>query len=83
MPKLKNEMETLGRDQPLTFKGYYDASNNLIYGCWSFPGSATSEAKWMIAKYTWDANGNCTDIQWADGGAFTQIPDNRTSLSYS
>jgi hypothetical protein len=83
MPKLKNEQEVLSRNQPLTFKGYYDASNNLIYGCWSFPGLTTAQAGWMIGKYTWDASNNCTDIQWADGGAFTQIPDNRVGLTYS
>jgi hypothetical protein len=83
MPKLRNEIETLSRNQPMTFNGYYDGSNNLIYGCWAFPGATTAEAKWMVAKYTWDVNANCTDIQWAGGGEFNQIPDNRVSLSYS
>ena len=83
MPKLRNEQEVASRPQTFTFKGYYDASNNLIYGCWSPTGNTTSEATWMIGKYTWDASNNCTDIQWADGGNFSQIPDNRLSLSYA
>ena len=62
----------------------YDASNNPIYVGEALEGTAKSAASWRIKKLTWDANGNCTDLQWADGNDnFDNIWDNRTTYSYS
>lgn len=44
------------------------------------PGSLTSEAVWQIARL--DENTNL-DLLYADGGAFTQIYDNREALTYA
>lgn len=44
------------------------------------PGSATSDAAWQIARL--DENTNL-DLLYADGGAFTQIYDNREALTYA
>lgn len=43
------------------------------------PGKATSEPVWRIMRIT-NATG---DIQHADVGRFSQVWDNRASLSYS
>lgn len=51
---------------------------------WADPGVATSEAKWQIRKFTYDANGFVTAIQYAGGAPrFDQIYDNLASLSYA
>lgn len=42
-------------------------------------GSATSLNVWSITRIT----NSDTTILYADGGDFTQVWDNRTSLSYS
>jgi len=47
------------------------------------PGSATSAAVWQISKLTY-SNDDVTDVKWAGGSLnFTNIFDNRASLSYS
>lgn len=43
------------------------------------PGTATSDAAWQIASL--DENTNL-DLLYADGGAFTQVYDDRESLTY-
>lgn len=60
----------------------YDVSNNPIYVGKAEVGSLKSQPKWQIKKLTYDVSNNPTDIQWASQGAFNQIWDNRTSLSY-
>jgi hypothetical protein len=44
------------------------------------PGTATSDAAWQIASL--DENTNL-DLLYADGGAFTQVYDNREALTYA
>ena len=46
----------------------------------ALPGTATSEASWQIASL--DENTNL-DLLYADGGAFTQVYDNREGLTYA
>ena len=68
----------------LTTKIDYVGGANPIYIGFALPGTSTSSAKWRIMKLTYDVNGNVTDVQWAGGStSFTQIYDNRASLSYS
>jgi len=56
----------------------------LIYRGLAEPGTATSAAAWRICKYIYDANGNVTQIDWADGvNTFTKIWDSRDGYSYS
>jgi hypothetical protein len=45
----------------------------------ALPGTLTSDAAWQIASL--DENTNL-DMLYADGGAFTQVYDNRESLTY-
>jgi len=44
-------------------------------------GSSAASAVWQIKKL--DTNTLALDKTWADSGAFTQVWDNRASLSYS
>jgi len=50
-----------------------------IYSGQADPGTATSAASWSISRET-IADGS---INYASGGAFTQIWDNRAALSYA
>lgn len=55
---------------------------NLRYEGFAEPGTSTSEAGWLIRRYTW--NDGVPDIDYANGEAkFNQIWDNRAGLSYS
>jgi len=51
----------------LTVKIQYDANDNPVYIGRADPGAAVTDAKWQIVRLTWDASGNCTDIQYANG----------------
>lgn len=44
------------------------------------PGTATSDAAWQIASLDESTN---LDLLYADGGAFTQVYDDRESLTYA
>ena len=56
----------------------------LLYQGEAEPGAGTNEAKWRIRKYTYNAQGNPVQIDWADGThAFTKIWDSRDGYSYS
>lgn len=68
----------------LRYEIEYDASNNPLYIGIAAPGKLTSDASWMIKKLTWDGSNNLTSLKFAGGTSeFTQIWDNRASLSYS
>lgn len=59
-----------------------EASTSVTYVGETKPGIATSEPYWRIIKIT--ESGNLTTVQFADGeDSFTQIWDDRASLSYS
>ena len=67
----------------LTQYNDYDGSNQLIYQGWAKPGTATSDASWVIARYTWSSGLN-TKREWASGNHnFNKVWDDRASLSYS
>lgn len=62
----------------------YDSDNNLIYIGKATMGSSKADAVWSIRKLTYDASNNLIDMQYANGdGAFNNIWDSRTSISYS
>lgn len=62
----------------------YDADGNPIYIGEANPGTGKGSAGWRIRKIIYDADGNITDIQYADGDAnFDNIWNNRASYSYS
>ena len=57
-----------------------DASTQ--YNGFANPGTATSDASWLITKQT--ISGNVITIAFADGNRdFDNVWDDRTSLSYS
>lgn len=58
-----------------------DAGSGITYVGESVPGTATSAAAWRIRRIT--ETGSDVTIQWAALAAFTQIWDNRASLTYS
>lgn len=61
----------------------FDSASNLIYLGLATPGSAVSESKWQIKKYTW-SSGNLVSVTLANGvDAYNQVWDDRAVLSYS
>lgn len=66
---------------PLTIRLQYSGGNPLYVGK-AVPGTATSAAAWQIQRLTYAA-GNLSALEWADDGKFTQVWDDRASLSYS
>lgn len=70
--------------QPSSVRADYDGSGNLVYFGKAEPQVASSDALWQVRKLTYDASGNLTRTQWADGDRnFDNVWDNRTSLTYS
>jgi YD repeat-containing protein len=58
-------------------------SGQPIYVGWSTPGVPTSAAKWKIRKFTYDGNGQVTNIQWANGDVgFNAIWDSRATITF-
>lgn len=80
---------TSGQWEPITLSNNLNyqaeySGGNLIYQGFASPGNATSTAAWKIAKYTYDGSNNLLTIKWAGGASsYTNIWDNRASLSYS
>lgn len=66
----------------------YNSGTLPVYVGYALPGAATSAAAWMIKKITYDGNNNPLTVTYAGGGSgkstdFSQIWDNRASLSYA
>ena len=73
-------------DSPYSKQYTYDSNGNLQYEGFAVPGSATSAAVWAIRKFTYTAMSPYQTLTetWANGsGSFTNVFDNRASLSYS
>jgi hypothetical protein len=69
-------------------KLYSYTANNIEYEGWAPSGTATSDAKWVIKKYVYDATPNLTTELWANVNTSgqptaTNIWDNRTLLTYA
>jgi hypothetical protein len=61
----------------------YQGGTFVVYIGWATPGASTANPVWKIRKFTYDANNNVTAIQYANADVgFTQIWDNRASLTY-
>lgn len=45
------------------FRGQYDGSNNLIFAGYAKPGTAETDSKWQIVKYTYSGT-NRTKAEW-------------------
>jgi hypothetical protein len=80
MPKRRNEVESMIRQEPFEYRAAFDSSDYIEYEGWAVPGSATSASAWLICKHTHDSSGNLTSTQWADTASFDQIWDNRATL---
>lgn len=62
----------------------YDANSNLVYIGKAAIGTAKASALWQIKKLLCDANGNLTDMQFANGSeTYEYVWNNRASYSYS
>ncbi len=58
-----------------------DASGNAIYVGYAKGGSATSDAAWLIKKFTYDVNDAVTRAQIANNNlSFSHVWDDRSSL---
>ena len=58
-----------------------DEDSNTTYIGKAAPGTLSSSPNWKIQRIV-DTNGDL-EIRWADSANFSQIWDNRSSLSYS
>lgn len=56
-------------------------SASVTYICEASPNAVSSVAIWRCRKLT--TTGGVTVTTWADGGDFSQIADNRASLTYT
>jgi len=62
----------------------YDSDSRLEYLAKASPGSATSEAVFMIVNFSYDGDSNLVSILPADGNYnFDNVWDDRAVLSYS
>ena len=83
MGKIWNEVESYSREMGLDSKLDYSGGDNPIYIGRCFPGAATSDAKWQIYKNAYNADGNPTDLRWANGtDVFDKVWDDRSSYTY-
>lgn len=63
---------------------YDPATKVVIYHGWAPPGVGKDQESWAIAKFTYDADLQVTDIQWAEGStALHLVWDDRATYSYS
>lgn len=54
-----------------------------IYIGWAAAGTLTSESKWLIRKFTYDANNQILNIQYANKAvSFVSKWDDRATLTY-
>lgn len=58
-----------------------DENSNITYIGKAAPGTLSSSPNWKIQRIV-DTNGDL-EIRWADSANFSQVWDNRSSLSYS
>ena len=75
---------TAGDYERFESKFTYNATGNLVeYIGTALPGTATTEARWQIQKCVYNANGNLTDMQFANNSnEFIFIWDNRETYTY-
>ena len=67
---------------PLLLYQDFDGGTTPVYVGEAKPGTASSVVGWRIKKLTYSSY-KLVNVKWADSGKFTQIWDNRSSLSYS
>jgi hypothetical protein len=61
----------------------YDGNGDPVYIGYAAPGTATSDALWLIFELTW-TGGNMTSLRVAEGRLeYGSVWDDRASLSYS
>ena len=75
---LKAELEDLTMADLVTL---VDENSNITYIGKAAPGTLSSSPNWKIQRIV-DTSGDL-EIRWADSANFSQIWDNRSSLSYS
>lgn len=71
-------------DEEFLMLADYVGGTDAIYIGKAVPGSATSDEKWKIRKFTYDGNHNILSILFADGvAAYDKIWDDRADYDYS
>lgn len=73
-------------DQTTKLVEYYTPNADPVarYVGWAKPGSATSDPKWRITRFTYDANDNVTSQDWAEGSNdHSYVWDDRATYTYS
>lgn len=68
--------------QAFDYTGSPDGMQPVYIG-WAATGAATSEAKWLIRKFTYDSSNRVTNIQYANKAVtFKSVWDDRSSLVF-
>lgn len=61
-----------------------NANSDVVYLGLAPIGSSKAAAVWQIRKFSYDAGGGLTDVQWADGnGDYDNVWNDRAALAYS
>ena len=77
---IENYALQAGMDFPFASIVDTTTTAGYTYICEAPPGTLTSDANWRISRL----NQSTGQTEWASGvGSFTQIADNRASLTYS
>ena len=72
-------LQTVGTTSVFTTLWDSTTTPDTIYIGKAIPGTTSDQALWRIKRIN-TATGK---VEWADGGAFTQVYDNRESLTYA
>ena len=80
MSQRYNEIIAQVRQEPFEYRAALDGDSNIQYEGWAGPGTATSAAKWIIAKHTYNSNNYLIQTSWAGHGGDDQIWDNHATL---
>ena len=77
----------VGKEQRLFYKSGGNGDGQVEYLCECFPGTTgcgdTATSIWQVKRFTYDSSHRASVIELAGGDdAYSQVCDNRASLSY-
>jgi len=85
----RDRREYIVRDSEVTHRAQNDANGNVIYFGTAKIGTLTSEDKWQITFFIWDANNSLTSQTWPENsegnatGNYEFVWDDRLTYTYS
>lgn len=75
---ISGDISDVPQKQEIDFVG-----DTIIYKGWTQPGTLSSDALWKIQRITFTGVDKDVTYEWADSGNYTQIWDDRASLTYA